>query len=473
MARMSESSGPHGSLRILLLGLVCLALALPSSALSQDQTRLDDPSRKTEIIQEIARLLEAHYVLPDEAQAFADALRARHSSGAYDRNVNAGDFAEAVTADLVDITGDSHVQLRVIDASDLEEDTESPLHHPIRLTRLGQTEHLGFRKLEWLPGNVGYLDLIRFYPISESKKMVDGAMRFLSTADAVIIDLRDNGGGACEGLSYWCSFFLPYPTQLTSYYARGDDFLTEFWTMEDVGGGRLRDVPLFLLTSKRTFSASEMLAYDMQVYGRATLVGEATGGGANSVDLFPIDGQFEIYISTSRAINPLTADNWEGVGVIPDVAVPSESALDTAIVLATAAGQENARIREENLGTDIGEMELLMARAEASFRHGRTEEAAAALDSLIEVGERAGLMSDFFLDLLSYSYLSESDEPVLIPLLRKKAQLFPSSDAYEALGYAYQMFGNTELAIESYGKALEMNPAARNAAKMIRRLRGG
>ncbi|MFC1574492.1 S41 family peptidase [Gemmatimonadota bacterium] len=446
---------------------------IPPPALSQIRVRLDDEAQKSEIITEVARLLEAKYVLPDRAGPIAQALLARHSAGKYARHTEGTEFAEAITADLVEITGDSHMLLRVVGSSDLSGSIDSPLHHPVRLSRLGEDEHLGFSSLKWFPGRVGYLDLRRFYPISESKEMVDAAMRFLSSADAVIIDLRGNPGGAGESLPYLCSFFLPFPTQLSSYYSRESDFLTEFWTLEEVEGGRLSDVPLFLLTGPRTFSASEMLAYDMKVLGRATLVGEPTGGGANSVDLYPVGRDFEIYISTSRAINPVTGDNWERVGVIPHISVPEGQALDTTLVLARTAALDHSSAREADRQAAIEKMEAILARVETLFDAGRDHDALTALDSLFLESGRIGLLTEFFIDLLAYNYFSEEDGEVLLAVLGKKAALFPSSAAQESLGIAHHMLGHTLEALRHYENALELDPANRNLAKKIERLRSG
>jgi len=461
---------PPGSLALLPALLSWIGI-LPPPALSQSRVQLDDEALKSEIITEVARLLEAKYVLPDQGGRFAQELLARHAAGEYDHYTDGVEFAEAVTSDLREITGDSHMFFRVIEPSVLSESTDSPLHHPIRLSRLGQDEHLGFSKLEWLPGRVGYLDLRRFYPISETKEMVDAAMGFLSGADAVIIDLRENRGGAGESLPYLCSFFLPYPTQLTSYYSREDDFLKEFWTLEEVKGGPLADVPLFLLTSPRTFSAAEMLAYDMKALGRANLVGEPTGGGANSVDLYPVGSAFEIFISTSRAINPLTGSNWEGMGVLPDISVPEDQALDTAMVLAGAAAREHSFEREAAVEMTIGKMEALLARAEPLFEAGQNLAASNALDSLFLEAEEAGFLTDLFLELLSYNYFSDHDGRILLAILNKRAALFPSSAANESLGIAHEMLGEPSEALRRYERALELDPANRNVAKKIERLR--
>ena len=337
---MLDKNRSHSTVLVLqkfLISAVWFACACHSPLRAQQQRSLSDSAYLHEVLERIDSLLEGKYVLPNRAGEYAEEFRRRYTSGAYSSFTDPTQFAEKVTADLIEISGDSHFSFRVIEASELGEDAESSLRHPVRFFQLGKREHLGFFRLEWIEGKVGLLDLRRFYPISESKEMVDAAMLFLSTANAIIIDVRENGGGAGESLPYFCSYFLEYPTQLTSHYSRETNFLTEFWTTAEVAGTRRTDVPVFVLTGEGTFSAAEIFAYDMQVNGRATLVGDSTGGGAHSVDLYQIDDRFEIYIPTARAINPVTSGNWEGTGVIPDVLVASDAALDTALVLARAA----------------------------------------------------------------------------------------------------------------------------------------
>jgi hypothetical protein len=472
MKSQSGSAILSTAIRCLSSALLCLAGALPCPASSQEELgRGADPDR-SEVLSRIADLLESNFVLTERAKEMADAFRTRSTSGAYDGYVESTDFAAAVTTDLVAITGDSHTLFRVIEPTVLNEAPVSPMHHPLRLFRLGQDEHLGINRLEWYPGHVGYLDLTRIYPLSESREMVDAAIRFLSLADAVIIDLRENGGGSGESLPYLCGFFLPGSTQLTSYISTQDGFLKEFWTSEEGPHESLADVPLFLLTSERTFSAAEMFAYDMQVLGRATAVGDPTGGGANSVDLFPIDEEFEIYISTSRAINPITGGNWEGSGVIPDVRVPEEVALDTALALAKAAGSVRADAREATQRAAIAEMESRLERAVALLRGGDEVGGSAEVDSLFAIAERAGLISEFFLDVLAYNYFGQEHRLILLQLLEKKVARFPSSPGFELLGDANAMVGDTVQAVEAYQRSLELDPSNRNAAKRIRRLRG-
>ncbi len=363
------------------------------------------------------------------------------------------------------------MRLRLREPGDTAGHAEGALHHPMRLYRLRNKEHCGFSKLEWMEGNIGYIDIKRFYPPAEAGDIVAGIMKALSGASAIIIDLRDNQGGESDLGMLMCSYFFARPTQLTGTYFRDGHLLQESWTRKTIRGERLADVPLFLLTSDRTFSAAEYFAYDLKVTKRATLVGDSTKGGAHSVDLFNVDDQYEIYLSTARAINPVTGTNWEGTGIVPDVLVPSSSALDTAIILARSAGKAYADKKEAALQKTVREMEEYLASAERLFREQRDTPAEAALDSVFALGEKAGIMSEFFVGVLAYNYAFTADERLLYAILKKNITFFPaSSTAYGSLAYAYFMNGKKEPALKYYQKALELDPDNRDAAQMIKQL---
>ena len=102
----------------------------------------------------------------------------------------------------------------------------------------------------------------------------------------------------------------------------------QFWTVPHLPGPRFGgSKPIWVLTSSTTFSAAEELAYDLQQLGRATMVGERTGGGAHPRDGFKLHPHLEATVPVKRAENPVSRTNWEGVGVEPDVAVPAADAL--------------------------------------------------------------------------------------------------------------------------------------------------
>jgi hypothetical protein len=450
--------------------VIFLSIGINNSHLSAQSTNsLDDTKYKDSILQKVDSLLIKKYVLAEKAEAYSDEFKKMIESGQYDSFRDPNEFAKKVTADLVKITDDKHFSFRLIKPSETGEKTEGSLRHPIRYHILGINENMGFTKLEWIEGNIGYLDIRRFYTFADVKDMIIGAIKFLSRANAIIIDLRENGGGSGDYLS---SYFLEYPTQLTGWYSREDNFLTEFWTTEDIGVEPLTDVPLFLITSRRTFSASESFAYDMKVRTRAVIVGDSTKGGAHSVDLYNINDQFEIYIPTVRAINPISGTNWEGTGVIPDIIVPKENALDTTIVLARKAGLEYAKGKETRFKLAVKKVQIQIDSAEKLFQEKKSEDAEKALDLFFKIAEDHDLVNEFFIDVLAYNYRSPKDEDILYAILKKKIALYPESpSAYESIAYAYYNNGKKELAITYFESVIQLEPNNRNAKNMIKRIR--
>jgi C-terminal processing protease CtpA/Prc len=98
-----------------------------------------------------------------------------------------------------------------------------------------------------------------------------------------------------------------------------------------VPGRKFVDKPVIVLISKRTFSAGEGLAYLLKDLKRATLIGETTVGGSGTIEFKPIDGHFLIVVPTGRVISPITKTSWAGAGVVPDVKVAADDALDEAL----------------------------------------------------------------------------------------------------------------------------------------------
>jgi tetratricopeptide (TPR) repeat protein len=438
--------------------------------IAQQPGRSADRAYKDVVLRKVAELVENKYVLADKAKGFADAFRAKGASGAYDAFLDDKEFAAAVSADLVSITRDKHMNLRVIESSEIGEVAVSPLHHPVRFARLREKENTGFARLEMIEPGVGLLELRRFYSFDQAKDMAQAAMSFLAAANAIIIDVRENGGGSGDYLS---SFFLPYPAQLSGLYTRADDTLTETWTRRDIGMKPRTDVPLFILIGPRTFSAAEYFAYDMQSRKRATLVGEPTGGGAHNIDLFRVDDRFELSVSTGRAVSPVTGGNWEGIGVLPDVPAPAASALEQALPLAKEAAERFDKAKQARVKNAVDGMQADLDRAEALFKEQRTAEAEAALDSLFLKARSAGLLTEFFVVAFAYNYRSGESDATLLAILKLGLEYFPrSSDLAEYSAYACYERGEKDLALRYFRKALELNPDSRTSAKMVKELGG-
>jgi C-terminal processing protease CtpA/Prc len=89
------------------------------------------------------------------------------------------------------------------------------------------------------------------------------------------------------------------------------------------------------LTSLHTHSAAEQCAYDLKNTHRATVVGEHTGGAANSsTGEIALGYGFSAFIPNGQARSPITHSNWQGTGVEPDVATTASDALIAAYKLA-------------------------------------------------------------------------------------------------------------------------------------------
>ena len=200
--------------------------------------------------------------------------------------------------------------------------------------------NFGFKKVERLSGGVGLLELEGFMPAEWVGETAASAMTFLSNSDAVIVDLRKNGGGSPATVILLCSYFFDTPTHLNDIYTRTTDSTKQFWSHPVVPGKKLTGKDVYVLTAERTFSGAEEFAYNMQSQKRGTIVGETTGGGAHPTRGFRVTDNFGVRVPFARSINPITKTNWEGTGVKPDVPVSADKALHTAHLLALKKAAE-------------------------------------------------------------------------------------------------------------------------------------
>jgi hypothetical protein len=292
-----------------------------------------------EIVTKAMELLRANYVFPDQAEQAATAVEARLEAGEYD-DLDEVTLTERLTRDLQEITGDRH--LRVVlgggpgpgpHRERVPEPGEPSDHEARRLAmrQRGRLDNFGIRRAERLDGNVGYLDVRRVAMPANAGPAITAAMELVAGTYALLLDLRQNHGGSPEGVVFWCSYLLDErPTHLNDIFHADTGETRQFWALPYVPGTRYLDRPVYVLTSGHTFSGGEDFAYTLQALGRATVVGETTGGGAHPTRGFPISAAVHIGIPFARSVNPVTGTNWQGTGVVPDVAVPEAQARDTA-----------------------------------------------------------------------------------------------------------------------------------------------
>jgi retinol-binding protein 3 len=290
------------------------------------------PEQRSEVIDGLLRQLNDHYVFPDKAHEMEKAVRTHQEKKEYDGIISAKTFAETLTKHLQDVSHDKH--LRIIASRDpLPEPRDpSPNERQKMRTMMGKV-NFGFEKVQRLEGNIGYLDLRGFTDAEAGGETAAAAMIFLANTDALIIDLRKNGGGSPGMVALLCSYFFdgkPRHLNSLSWRKSGVEEIQQWWTLPFVPGKKYVGKDVYILTSKRTFSAAAEFTYNLQTQKRATIVGEKTGGGAHPGKVHLINANFAVWVPSGRAINPVTNTNWEGTGVKPDVSVPEDQALKTA-----------------------------------------------------------------------------------------------------------------------------------------------
>ena len=301
----------------------------------QPDLTLDAATRKA-VVDTVAERIERLYVFPDKGKETAKALRKRLAAKEYDRITSAKEFRDSLTAHIQAVTHDLHLRMtyRHEPIPPMRQDGPPPEAEMKRMREQARRTNHGFERVERLPGNVGYLDLRQFAGINDAQPTAVAAMNFLANTDALIVDLRRNGGGSPDMIATLLTYLTEPGDRLmfNTFYQREDDRTVQFWTLPFVPGPRLHGKPVYVLTSSRTFSAAEEFSYDIQTHKLGTIVGAVTGGGAHPGGMFRVHEHFMVFVSTGRAINPVTKTNWEGVGVKPDIAVPAGEALRVAHV---------------------------------------------------------------------------------------------------------------------------------------------
>lgn len=308
-------------LRLIAVSLLFLAAArsvagappaaAPAEALSRE--------KKEAVVRRVAGEFRARYVFADVAEKMAALVEGNFAGGAYDAIDGLEPLAARLQEDLRSVSRDLHVKVLPRLVANFDAD-------PVMLRR----ENYGFTAVEALPGNIGYLDFFQFYAVKDAGPTAIAAMNFLAGCDALIVDLRSNGGGYPEMRSLICSYLLAEPTCLMEF--RGRQGVTQDWTLPYVPGPRLPKIPVYILISRLTFSCAEDFCFCLQNLGRATVIGENTRGGAHDAEMlaFPAES-ISLQIPFNEALDPRTKKNWEGVGIKPDIPVPAGRAFPVAM----------------------------------------------------------------------------------------------------------------------------------------------
>jgi hypothetical protein len=274
------------------------------------------------VISGVASALRAQYVDRKLGVAMAQAIETAAAAGTYDSLTDPRELGDRLTRDLQAISNDQHVRVA------------PPGGRGGGRGITGANGRGVFSDVELKGGKIGIFTLRSFArPDETSKAEVDAAFNKVAGARALIFDLRPSGGGSPDMVEYVCSYlFAPANrVHLNDLYAAAIGERHESWTQTGLPGAHFPDAPVYILTASRTVSAAEGFAYDLQALKRASVVGEKTRGAANASIVVPIDGGFTVTVPVAYVINPVTGTSWENTGVIPNIPVPADDALDRAL----------------------------------------------------------------------------------------------------------------------------------------------
>lgn len=391
-----------------------------------------------EIVKEVQKLLLKNYIILDKAKETNIHLDTLIKENYFDKFKDPNEFAKALSKEMQKITKDRH--LNVAPPRPPRPRRTSSEFVQRHLRNMVQFRSRGFGELNLFEGNVAYVNLIGFRREDLSK--VDDIMSLFSTADAIIIDLRENGGGSVLG-EYWSSYFFKEGTHLNSRHTRVTNKTVDYKT-EKVKGRKRLEMPIFILTSNFTFSAAEAFAYDLQSRKRATIIGESTGGGAHPVNFIRLPKGFGLIVPDSESLNPITKTNWEGTGVIPDVKTSKGEALNKGKELAKIAAK---KYRE----TPFNTLKVIFDKKKISTADENK------INELFSLLLERKHLEDFMINNMGYSYLDTDNIIAALAIFKSNLKFFPNSpNAHDSYAEALAKNNQKKLALKHYKMAVAL-----------------
>ena len=287
-------------------------------------------AERRQVIETVAARLKTSYILPEMAQQLTASLNAHQQQGDYDGITDGALLAARLTLDLQGVSRDRHLRIEyAAEKLPPEEGGPSAQEEQEYREELNRT-NCGFQHVEILPGNIGYIQFNYFGAPALCAETVSTAIRFIAHTDAVVFDIRQNHGGDPAMVALMVSYLFDHPIHLDDLYNRRENKTTQYWATPDKVTDRLPNVPVYVLTSRFSFSGAEQFCYDLKNLRRAILVGERTGGAAHPTRNRRINDHFLIAMPEYRYINAVTRTDWEGEGVEPDVPATMWNALSAA-----------------------------------------------------------------------------------------------------------------------------------------------
>ncbi len=406
--------------------LFVLSFVMIQNVVAQDDKSVLTKKEKNTIVSSIQTHLNTSYVNLEISNKIIAELNNNLKSKKYEAIINPSEFSKALTKDLQGISKDLHLKVRFepkrIAQKNHVVSEEMQLKMEKRMANQMAEINYGFTETKILNGNIGYLNLQMFADIKYAEEAATAAMNFLSNTNAIIIDLRTNGGGVPSMMQLLSSYFFDEtPVLLSDFYERKTNTKTQLYSFANVNGKRSTNKHVYILTSKNTFSAAEAFTYTLKHLDKATVVGEVTKGGANRTKRINLNDEFTISLPYIESIHPITKTNWEGKGVQPNIKTTEEDAFVTAYIDAV-----NKTVKRNKQGV---------------------------------------------FNKMGYTFLQEKLVDNAILVFKENVKLFPiEANSWDSLGEAYFINRDKENALKSYTKALELDPNSESAKAMIKKL---
>ena len=348
---------------------VLLTLLSLGSALAQRPPDMKlDAGINRQVVEGAIRAIKKYYVSAEVAKQVEEDLQRRLKNNEYDKITSAYDFMDALDAHMQGVSRDRHLALAysyrpepLLDGRDFDPETAAEKTEGRTAAR---ARNFGFEKVERLPGNVGYLEMNSFVRPEFSGETASSVMDFVANTDALIIDLRKSSGGSADMVLFLASYFFDEePFHLGDWFVRAENRTQQWWTLPYVPGSRYVGKDVYILVSRRSFSAVEGLASILQHHKRATIVGEKTSGGTHPGRMVRVHPNFAVFVPLSwfiyptgtpsvpidRPVYPTTKTDYQGAPVTPDIAVPASQALKRAHLEALTKKLEREPSQKERL----------------------------------------------------------------------------------------------------------------------------
>jgi retinol-binding protein 3 len=412
---------------------------------------------QAEVIDKISQLLKEEYIDPAIAEKSSIFIQRQFEVGAYEKLFDSEAFGKKISRDLQSVSHDAHMYLSLRKPKAVQQETNDPELAQIQRRRIEKQNNYGFKKVELLEGNVGYINFNHFSGHDSATKTAAAALHFLSNVDALIIDLRENHGGASSMVQFFLSYFFNEKTLLEIVTRRNKNEREEFWTLEDMPGKRLDEIPLYVLISRKSSSGGEKVPYLLQAHKRATIIGEVSAGADLRGDFFRVNERYSMFVSTAKSISPLTGESYGRAGVVPDIKVSAINALEKAYSLAKVEAKKYGDFKATNKITQLRKSVFNFLNAEKELK---LEDARALIHKQLDLLVNNFDLDETALNDMGYRYLQLHQNPNVASIVFEyNAEQYPTSyNVWGSLADSYLELGQIELAVKNYKKALSIEP---------------